>query len=371
MKTVFHVGPHKTGTTSLQYFLSDNAQALAKRRVHVPGIQSLDGSPNHWYLIYIAASSYARAATYHNSVRGKHTERQCKGFRQQYEKQLRQFLERARDQEKSTGEPSIFAISTEEIAFLNREENNSLYKLFLEYCDEVSVLYYYRSPIDRLRSDLQQGSKGGHVYHPNVLKGLPCQDSARMIKLIPEPALDGKVRIQVRPYMRDLSGHKDWDIRFDFCEAVGITHDDLRIPAKDPGANASISLQMFTILQSVNRMMPTLGPKGRFNDLKRYFHDAVEAYRWTPEDTPFRFSQRDIEELLKGEAQMRAFLEMGNSTECITMHPDCQTVFDSMATTHAEPNVEGSIFEHVPAMSHTYYTNTLCHFWSYLQRVKK
>jgi hypothetical protein len=116
--------------------------------------------------------------------------------------------------------------------------------------------------------------------------------------------------------------------------------------------------------------MPTVTPNGNFNDLKRYFHDAVEAYRWTPEDTPFRLAQADIDELLKSSERMRAFLDMGNHEKTITFHPNCRRIFESIASTAAEPNVDGSIFEHVPAMSHTYYTNALCHFWSYLQRAK-
>lgn len=370
MKAIFHVGPHKTGTTSLQHFLSDNAPALLERGVYVPTVKSLDGSPNHWYLVYIASSSDERSATYHNSVRGKHTPEQCNAFRRQYGQALRHSLEQARELEKGRGQELAFTISTEEVAFLTQEENNNLYKIFLEYCDTVEIPYYYRSPIDRLRSDLQQGSKGGHIFRPALLKDLPCQDTARVKKFIPEAGLEEKVSIRIRPYMRCLSDHKDWDVRRDFCDVLGVSPEALHFPGKDPGANESISLQMFSILQHVNRIMPTVTPNGNFNDLKRYFHDAVEAYRWTPEDTPFRLAQADIDELLKSRERMQGFLAMGNHEKTITFHPDCRRIFESIASTAAEPNVDGSIFEHVPAMSHTYYTNALCHFWSYLQRAK-
>ncbi len=370
MKAIFHVGPHKTGTTSLQYFLRDNTPLLLAKGVYVPSIKPMDGTPNHWYLVYIAASSDERAATYHNSVRGKHNPEQCNSFRRQYEKAWRHSLEQARELEKARGQEIIFTISTEEVAFLNQQENNTLYKIFLEYCETLEILYYYRSPIDRLRSDLQQGSKGGHVFQPTILRDLPCQDTARVKKFIPDTALQGKVSIQIRPYLRCLSDHKDWDVRRDYCEVLSLSPEAFHFPGRDPGANESMSLQMFSILQSINRMMPTVGPNGDFNELKRYFHDAVEAYRWTPEDTPFRFSQDDIRELMNGRERMQAFLEMGNDEKSITFHPDCQRIFESIATTTAEPNVAGSIFEHVPAMSHTYYTNAMCHFWSFLQRAK-
>lgn len=370
MKAIFHVGPHKTGTTSLQHFLNDNAPTLLQRGVYVPDIKSLDGSSNHWYLVYIASDSDERSATYHNSVRGKHAPEQCNSFRRKYDQALRHSLEQARELEKAREREITFTISTEEVAFFNRQENNRLYKIFLEYCDSVDILYYYRSPIDRLRSDLQQGSKGGHVLRPAMLKGLPCQDSVRVNKFIPEAALEEKVSIRIRPYMRCLSDHKDWDVRRDFCEVLGLSPEALDFPGRDPGANESISLQMFSILQSVNRMMPSIMPNGNFNDLKKYFHDAVEHYRWTPEDTPFRLAEADIRELMNGKEKMQGFLEMCNHEKSITLHPDCQRIFESIASTAAEPNVDGSIFDHVPAMSHTYYTNALCHFWSYLQRAR-
>jgi hypothetical protein len=364
MKVLFHVGPHKTGTTSLQHFLWANADKLSEQGFFVPRIQTIDNSSNPWYLVYIACANDERAASYHNTKRGGHSAEQCRKFKEHYEIALRASLAKCKELEETLGRETTFIISTEEIAHLNQDENNTLYALFLEYARSVEVLYYYRSPIERLRSDAQQGSKGGNVLRPQTFQNLPCQDTARTRKLYP------RVRIAVRPYLRGVDGNRTWDVRLDFCQIMRINPEELAIPAKDPGANESISLQMFSILQWANAAMPSFKKDGNFNEYKRHFHDAVDAYVWTPEDTPFYFSRDDIDSLLWNRGELEKFLDLGRQDDFIDIHPDCQKVFDSMATVKIAEGVEGSIFDYTPTMSHQYYVNAICHFWSYLHRAR-
>lgn len=371
MKVLFHVGPHKTGTTSLQHFLKINSQNLLAQSIVVPSIEGIDKTSNHWYLIYVASKNDERSAAYHNSIRGGHGPEQCKIFRERYDHSLRTALEDCKKTEEIRNEQQTFVVSTEEIAFLEREENNFLYRLFLEYSDTLEIFYYYRSPIDRLRSDLQQGSKGGHIHHPRILKNLPCQDTARIRKLYPTDDIKNKVTIKVRPYFRGIDGFSDWDIRLDFCNTLGIDLNPLNIPAKDPGANSNISLQMFSVLQSVNSAMPTLMPDGKFNQYKRHFHDAIENYNWTPEDTPFKFSPDDLRDLLESRSRMEGFLSLSNEHSSLQIEPGCRRVFDSMADVKTEAGVEGSIFNYIPSMTHKYYVNLLCHFWSFQHKMNK
>lgn len=368
MKVLFHVGPHKTGTTSIQHFLRLNGSKLAEQGIFVPPIRTIDNSSNHWYLVYVACSADDRYLAYHNTVRGSHTAEQCRTFNTKYTQALRKALTHCKEQEQTQGREFTFVISTEEVAYLNRDENNVLYRIFLDYCDSLEVLYYYRSPIERLRSDAQQGSKGGHVLREAIYKNLPCQDTARVKKFFPDAELRDRVTIRVQPYLRGINGHDAWDARLDLCKVAGIDIEGLQIPEKDPGANSNISLQMFSILQYINSAMPTLRPDKQFNPLKRHFHDAVEHYRWTPEDTPFRFSRTDINNLLQNRNLMEAFLSLDDTEPCLHIHPNCRQVFDSMDHVEVEEGVEGSIFNHVPSMSHKYYANTICHFWSFLHR---
>lgn len=45
MRVIFHVGPHKTGTTAIQFFLDRHRSELASKGVHVP--KPLTGFPGH------------------------------------------------------------------------------------------------------------------------------------------------------------------------------------------------------------------------------------------------------------------------------------------------------------------------------------
>ncbi len=365
MKAILHVGPHKTGTTSLQHFLLDNGKKLAEQGVYIPNIRSLDGSPNQWWLVYVAVKNNERLATYHNAVRGSHTPEKCGQLRERYQALLEQAIKYYFELEKSRKQIGQLVISTEETAFLSHEEMNSLYEFLLKTCSEVKIIYYYRSPIDRIRSDLQQGAKGGHVHVPSILKGLPCQDTSRIKKFLPSETNKDKVSIKVRAYKRS-SSNKDWDIRRDFCEALETCTDNLTFKDKDPGANTNMSMQMFSILQDLNKKMPTVVNGANFNRLKRHFHDAVEAYKWTEEDRPFLFSRDDVDNLLKSKQEMKAFLELGQTTEEIKIEPECFQIFEHLESTKIASEISGSALEYKPTLSTGYVANLLCHFWAFL-----
>ena len=367
MKAVLHVGPHKTGTTSLQAFLRINGERLFKQNVYIPKINSLDGTPNHWYLVHIGCRSLERAAAYHNSIRGGHDQASCQKLKSEYETLLRSCLAQYRNTEKQRGAPSKFVISTEEFTYLEQDEANTIYRLLLEFCDSVEVLYYYRSPFDRLRSDIQQGVKGGHILDHSILINLPCQDTIRICRLLPESDLQGSVKISIRPYMRDLDNAKDWDVRTDACDHLEIDQNELEIPLVDPGANKNISLEMFALMRKVNTLMPAINPKtGTYNKLRHHIHDAIDAYKWSKHDTPFHFFDKDIEALKANIDVFKAFLGFADSSPVIDLHPDCHKVIARSIGLQADAGSSGSVFDVEPELPTIYYANLLCQFWVHI-----
>ena len=50
MKTIIHIGQHKTGTTSIQKFLQDNRTTLAENGVYVPSRLAGYSEPSHFIL---------------------------------------------------------------------------------------------------------------------------------------------------------------------------------------------------------------------------------------------------------------------------------------------------------------------------------
>ena len=366
MKAIIHAGPHKTGTTSIQFFLSKNRQALAEQGFFVSGIKSPDGTPNHWWLIYLGTRSDERSTLYHNSKRAGKTAEVCKQLRKKYLDLFNAELDKA--QSPDLGIQS-FVLSTEEIVFLENDEVNSFYSFLLKRCESIDVIYYYRSPIDRLRSDIQQACKGGTNVTQSSLKDIPCQDNLRLRRLEPTGTNLGKVKLYIRGYKRD-GEHPGWDARKDLCEAIGCDVSDLKYLDKNYHDNASLSQQMYSIVRDVNNAMPTFAENGGFNQLKRYFHNASENYKWTREDKPFKLSASDIKVLAEGKERYKEGLDYAQANDWTDLDPYCWTVYERIGKEDAAEDVTGSAFDYTPPMSHMYYINVICHFWSFLRRVE-
>ena len=176
------------------------------------------GGTNSWHLVYALQASGERLATYHNSIRCGYSSERCESLRDECRSALIQDLKKAQDLEKKFGKKLIYLISTEEIAFFSRAESNQMYSLFLDYSESVEVLYYYRSPLCRLRSDIQQASKGGVVHLVSHLPKIVPQDKPRVERLSPLPDSAECVSLTVRPYLKDLDAYKTWDVRKDFLD---------------------------------------------------------------------------------------------------------------------------------------------------------
>lgn len=361
---IFHIGPHKTGTTSLQHYLETNRDQLLAGGFAVPRIRSLDNTPNHWYLIYVACHDNERVATYHNSIRGQHGPAKCAEIREKFSKRLHDELSRICQLQPQGRYQAL--LSTEEVAFLRKNDWDNLYRFFLEYADRVEMIYYLRSPIDRLRSDMQQGAKGGNVLKPSLFTELPNQDLFRVGAMEPANDLRERIRLRVRPY-RERQGQERWDVVADFLAVIGAPP-----PAAEEaqfGFNPSMSLEMFSVIQDINRVMPAMSPDGEYNRLRHHLHDAIEAYRWTPEDHPFSFSHQDVEQLReRQERGLEAFLRFCQQAAWIEVDENCQHVHAASDNLRVL-DIPGSALEYKPELSRAYYVNLISHFWSYLRRI--
>lgn len=361
-RLILHVGPHKTGTTSLQHHLASHRATLLAQGFAVPPILSLDKTPNNWYLVYVACSDDARLATYHNSVRGQHGPADCARLRQRFSERVEQELLRIR-RAGPDAQQAIF--STEEVAFLRPDDWDHLYRLLLAHSKTVEMVYYLRSPIDRLRSDFQQGVKGGSVLSPALFSTLPNQDLLRVQAMEPATELQPRIRLQVRPY-RERQDSNNWDVIADFLSVIGAEPPD---GSKPPLAhNPSISLELFSVLQDINRMMPAVGPKGDYNLFRHHLHDAIEAYRWTKEDHAFSLSHQDVEQLTERQGEgLQHFLAFCRQADWVDLHKDCESM--QPASGGLKPlKIPGSALEHKPELSRAYYVNLICHLWGYLRQ---
>lgn len=365
-RLILHVGPHKTGTTSLQHHLATQRQALRQQGFVVPPILSLDNTPNNWYLVYVACCDNERLAKYHNSVRGGHQPADCAKLRERFTQTLDKELHSARQQEPLGEQQAIF--SSEEVAFLRSDDWDHLYKLFLTHAERIELVYYLRAPIDRLRSDLQQGVKGGTALTAEIFSKLPNQDLLRLRAMEPAPTLQPKIRLQVRPY-RERQGSQPWDVIADFLDGIGAQPPS---PTSRPLAfNPSISIELFSVVQDINKIMPALGPQGEYNRLRHHLHDAIENYRWTAEDHPFSLSQQDVDELWEQQATgLQQLIAFCRAAAWIDLAEGCAQM-QPASNTLKILDIPGSVLDYKPDLSRAYYVNLICHLWSYLRRVER
>ena len=71
MKTIIHIGQHKTGTTSIQKFLQDNRTALAKKGLYVPSSIAGYNNPSHFILNVYALEKDRYSSMKENLIENK------------------------------------------------------------------------------------------------------------------------------------------------------------------------------------------------------------------------------------------------------------------------------------------------------------
>ena len=107
-----------------------------------------------------------------------------------------------------------------------------------------------------------------------------------------------------------------------------------------------------------------------YNKLRGFLHLAVENYKWVKGvDTPFKFSQEDIDTLLLKKDGYGEFVEFCENHELINIDPSCRTLLNHFldGNDSAAEEIEGSVFDYKPDLPRLYYINLICHFWSYLR----
>ena len=89
MKTIIHIGQHKTGTTSIQHFLQDNRVELGKRGLYVPAGIAGYTNPSHFIL-----NVYALGAGRYSSMKEHIVATKGESYLDELEGKLKQDIEK-------------------------------------------------------------------------------------------------------------------------------------------------------------------------------------------------------------------------------------------------------------------------------------
>jgi hypothetical protein len=132
-KVIFHIGSHKTGTSSIQVALCKNRQQLEAMRIHLPPAKSrLFVESSKWQYIADQLRSQGNFSDLAMALRGVADIDTVK----QYLHEMKQDLEIA--------DESTLIVSGEELARLNQTELLSFKELFEDTNHEFHLIYFVR-----------------------------------------------------------------------------------------------------------------------------------------------------------------------------------------------------------------------------------
>lgn len=232
MKTIFfHIGQHRTGTTTLQWFLNTNRDALLKQRILYPvaGKVDLNGNdyPRHFYL----------------------------SFRDSSDKKTLQEL----SDEINHSEANRVIISAE--GFCRASVNDSIKRNVFEIFDKlaehkIKVICYLRPQEDFIESFYNWKVKDGWE-HRNFYEFVDVfirewKNYLYYDKLIePFQSKVGSKNIIIKPYYRKKLYQKC--IIHDFCQIAGIKLQGFEFPSSD--RNARLPLASIEVVRRLNSLL--------------------------------------------------------------------------------------------------------------------
>lgn len=245
-----HIGPMKTGTSTIQRFLVDNVEALAKQGIIYPRVGRSARSAHHNF------AHELRSAVYFNPALGG----------------LDQLFAVMRE---TPGKQ--FVISSEMLASLPVQRINFL-KERLSGID-IRIISYTRSPASLIRSHYTQASKlGRHIDDFDVYFDRAIAKSIGSVRLRPErwATVFGWEALRVRSLEQLRSDGTD--LLEDFLSALGLPADAIRVMQQPERRNESPGWRTVELLRSLYRrsnLTPAVDVDAQVAELRR-----LSPVRW-------------------------------------------------------------------------------------------
>ncbi|GAA1732217.1 hypothetical protein GCM10009809_29640 [Isoptericola hypogeus] len=257
MRALVHIGTEKTGTTSIQEFLSSHRDQLDSVGMHF--LRSAGERNNRW--LPAACVDLDRPDDFFSTrgIEGAGAREQAvAGFVQRFHQELRSLPERTES----------VVISSEHLhsRLVSQAEVDRLAGLLGEHVDEVRVICYLRPQVDLCSSLYSTALRVGHTIdfetfleqcHP----GNPYYDYASLLDRW--SSTFGRDSLTVRRYPQDL---RNGDLLDDFSQWLSIDNQAGR--GRDVSAsNTSISTEGQWLALAINRAFP--GSRSRDSEIVR------------------------------------------------------------------------------------------------------
>ena len=245
---ILHIGGPKTGSSSIQKFLTINSKELAEQKIFIPTFLGEEG--HHWLaLLSFTEDRVEDLVTQYglNNPIKRMEERQKKVS------QLKHFLEKEYDKD--------WIISTEILAsrLRNEKEIRQLKDLLENLFDKIKIIIYLRNPlqaaISQWSTDVINGSIRDSLYLPEQV-----QETFHYERLIKRwTSVFSEFEFFIRLYQK--KSLLENDLIKDFCHYTNISiTKELRIPET---VNKKLSYLGLKILREVNTKIPYLVQDGK------------------------------------------------------------------------------------------------------------
>lgn len=180
-KILVHIGPDKTGSSSIQSTLNNHRKLLIEKKIYyAPGrLNSTIGS---------FFSSYPEKFIYNILQRPNKTRKEIIQNDKEYFFKIKNYLLNIN--------PEILIISSENLAYLDLKGIKRFYKYLKKFSDNLKIVAYLRDPLSYAKSAMSQRVKSGYIsWDDKNIPILPYEDFLKKyVKIF------GKENINLRTY---------------------------------------------------------------------------------------------------------------------------------------------------------------------------
>ena len=259
MKAILHIGTGKTGTTSLQEFVRQNAESLLRQGFIFPG-HTNEG--DQWVLALAALDNGRPHSITNRRPRLRDTRHRAE-FVQTWLSKLFAEVDLRREQ------CSTAIFISEFLCDLRESEIRRLHAMLAPRFDSVSIVLYLRDPVDYAVSMFDTALKVGQTrLAPEAGKVGGQTDYAAMLRRWVE--VYGKDSISVRLF--EKTELRNGDIIDDFAELVGFIPTGMDRPQS---MNVSLDMNGQAVLRLINSLLEQCEtgsfPAGRRKRLRELF----------------------------------------------------------------------------------------------------
>lgn len=245
-RCILHIGAEKTGTSTIQSFLTINREAFAREGIYYPAVTGKNGG-SQWGFVVCAHSNPW------NSDVGKlhhiYTEEDQSRFREELRKSLLEEFEGA-------NQTKVLIISSEHFhSRLTNKEMIAKLRAFLEpWVKNFEIILYLRrqdrAAVSFYSTAIKSGDSNPAPFPISPQGNVPYYYNYEHIH-DNWSAVFGQDNVHTR-----LFSPREWrrdDLIADFCSACGISYEGKRLPEME---NRSLDIKGAQFLMEVNRQLP-------------------------------------------------------------------------------------------------------------------